>query len=118
MKPSINQDLMLECHISGVQHPDLIESFAEQMVREIQLFSNWSTYVKLNIKPDPSRKNSFEIKLSIFGLEEHISIEKKGKNIYSLLRKTKKIVLKRVKKNKQKKMDIRKTRPLRDYLAS
>ena len=113
-----DHELMYEFQAKDLSQIEAIKQYADHTVKEIKSVSGWDTDVQLHIEPEAKDKHLFSVSMSVYGLGEPIVIKKEGKNVFAVLRKIRKGILRQVYRLNKKLISHRRKPFLKEQFAS
>ena len=113
-----NSDLSYELQLKGLEVKEGVKKQASQIVRDIKRWVGGHVDVKVTIEPEATRKRLFSVAVAVDGVEEPVTIKKRGKNIVSILKKVKRIALRKLTQKQSKRVRGRRFKEFGRPLAS
>lgn len=111
-------ELMYEFHVKGLAETDALKQLADHAVKEIKATTDWDTEVQITVEPEVKDKGIFTVSMTVFGLQEPITVKKDGKNVLSVFRKVKKTALRQIHRMNEKRITIRRKQFFKEQFAS
>lgn len=106
-----------ELQLKDIPYTEALKQIADHVVKEIHSTAGDEVDVQIHVEPEVKDKQIYSVSLNVYGPYEPISVRKEGKNIFSLLRKVRKTVLRRLHKATDRRLSWRRKSSLKEQFV-